>query len=165
MAPASATGEQEAAVESAAGGKSIDLDGLLSSASDRMTRLDPEPPAEFTFSWRGTAFSARFERHGQGCRLVLDGTLGAVPFSAENQPHRDNLLALLGGPQTGVPGRFWADRRLRLHFATSAEVEGRATGTTILGWTTLLLLRTAPWLEHAAALCVARPEPRRPGPV
>ncbi len=164
MTPASATGEQEAAAASAAGGESIDLDGLLSSATDRMTRLDPEPPAVFTFWWRGTAFSARFERHGQGCRLVLDGNLGAVPYSAENRSHRDNLLALLGGPQTGVPGRFWADRRLRLHFATSAEVERRATGTTILGWTTLLL-RTAPWLEHAAALCVARPELRRPGPV
>ncbi len=156
MAPASATGEHEAAVESAAGGQSIDLDGLLSAASDRMARLDPEPPAEFTFRWRGAAFSAKVEKHGQGFRLALDRDLGAIPYSAENQPHRETLLALLGGPQTGLPGRFRADRRLRLHFATSAEVEGRATGATILGWTTLLLLRAAPWLEHAAALCVAR---------
>ena len=156
MAPANATGEREAAAASAAGGASIDLDGLLSTASDRMTRLDPEPPAQFTFSWRGTAFSAKVERHGQGFRLVLGCNLGAAPYSAENLPHRETLLALLGGPQTGVPGRFRVDRRHRLHFATSAEVEERATGTAIVGWTTLLLLRAAPWLEHAAALCVAR---------
>jgi hypothetical protein len=162
LASASVSGEQEAAaVVSGAGNGSVDLDRLLSTASDELARLDPGLPIQFAFRWRGLAFLAKVGGVDRGFRLVLDGDLGAIPYSAESRAGRESLLALVGGAQNGVPGHFRIQGWHRLRFTAGAEVEGRATSSAILGWTVRLLLQAAPWLELVGAHCVARPA-RRP---
>lgn len=163
LASVSAIGEQEsaAAIGSTYGSGAVDLDRLISEASDRLARLDPKPPIGFNFSGRDIAFVATVDATDLGFRLVLDGDLGAVPYSAESEAGRVTLLALVAGPQSAVPGRFRLKGLHRLHFIAGADVEGRATGSTILGWTVQLLVRAAPWLEEMGGLCVARPAPRR----
>ena len=66
----------------------------------------------------------------------------------------------MAGPQSAVPGRFHLRGWHCLRFTASAEVEGLATGSAILGWTVRLLVQAAPWIEQAGAHCVARLAPR-----
>ena len=132
------------------------LDRHLLKAAQELARLDPKLPAEFTFTWQGTAFSARAERHAMGLRLFLRGDLGALPYSAEDRSSRDKLLAILRGPRAGASGRFHLCRRQHLRFTSETETAAPLSGKAMVIQTIQVLLGAKPCFDLAFESCVRK---------
>ncbi len=137
-------------------GELPEIDRHLRKATQELARLDPKLPTEFTFTWQGTAFSARVERHAKGLRLILRGDLGAVPYCAEDRSNRDKLFALVRGPRAGASCRFHLCRRQRLRFISETEAATPLSGKAMVIRAIQVLLGAKPCFDLAFESCVRK---------
>jgi len=129
-----------------------DLATIGAQAETRLAALAPKAPLSFGFDWRGIAFNGRIGPE-QPTALRLFGTLGGLPYSAEDLDRRIAALTLVGRSNNPRFERT-VNNRLTVAFETPFDRSLDALG--IVTAITLALIGVRDALEAARAL-LAKP--------
>ena len=102
------------------------LEALVETIVSELERTNTAPPLEFDFKWRGHPVMARVDAAPSGIRLLVDTTIGSIPFTAENKDHRDLLLRMTR-ENNGIDGPRLAIDRCAFGLSMETAWTGPAT--------------------------------------
>jgi hypothetical protein len=113
--------------------------------SGRLSFRAPDHTARFCFAWRGHRFSAELKEGA----VVLAGSLGTVPSSANSPARRHTALSLLRALPRSLP-KGWAllltpDHRIKIE--ATEQIAWPAHATDLMQPLVRFLLRLAPYLD------------------
>ncbi|MBM3556805.1 MAG: hypothetical protein FJX47_14775 [Alphaproteobacteria bacterium] len=134
------------------------VSGLIEEATRLMT-FEPKLPASFTFRWNGRRFAVAITDAGDKAKATIIGSLGALPYTAENREGRRNLLGLLEVPRTAIAtGAYRLGAQGRLDFRGEVEIDHPVTGQAIMVGLVKYLLGAKPYVDLIEELA---PKPKR----
>ena len=118
-----------------------------------LERTAPAPPLQFAFKWRGHPVMARVDAAPSGIRLVVDATLGNIPFTAENKQHRDFLLHMARN-NNGIDGPRLTVERSAFGLSMETAWTGPISAGKILGHVVEILCLSASYAGEIERLCL-----------
>lgn len=121
------------------------LDHLLASATLAHGRTAETPPRHFAFRIGSVPFEASITPQGDGTMLILAGTLGLLPFSAENAPLRRHWLDRVG--RNRGADRFSFNREGCLRLESRTLLPGNPTRSQLLEALTVVVMTLGDDLE------------------
>jgi hypothetical protein len=118
---------------------------------------DLSTPISFTFECAGVRLSARAGRQGGEGWLVIDGDLGALPFSAESRDARSAVIAVLLAARLTDHRYFGVGPDQRIKLRGELPLACPLTPASILTSVTQFIMAVRPFIEMLAE---ARPRRR-----
>ena len=129
------------------------LEALVQTIVSELDRIDPAPPYQFAFKWRGHPVMARVDAAPSGIRLAVDATLCNIPFTAENKEQRDLLLRLTRD-NNGIDGPRLTVERSAFGLSIETAWTGPAPAGKVLGHVVEILCLSASYAGEIECLCL-----------
>jgi hypothetical protein len=135
--------------------KPMGLDSVEVQPDGSIVRWTRETVA-FTFAFQGATFTAQGKRNSRGLQVVLDASLGPLPFSAQ-LAMRQAIQALVAA-KAATPGpRITIDAAQDIRVSGQFRVPQPISPVAVLTGLTEVLLDLKPWLARLAVLLEGQP--------
>ncbi len=106
---------------------------------------------------------ARVDAAPSGIRLIVDATLGDIPFTAENKDHRDLLLGIMR-ENNGIDGPRLTVERSAFGLSMETAWTGPASAGNVFGHVVEILCLSASYAGEIERLCLPAGARAQPSP-
>lgn len=133
----------------------ITLDHALSSVDAIFGNDAFATPARFSFRWAGLRFQGRLQTLASGGNeLELTARLGILPFSAEDQAARNDVLTALGRHLSGLEGTYRVTPRGEIQCVATTTFDGPMQAPAVTNCLTVSLLHLRKLMSRFRGLLI-----------